>query len=62
MDCSLPGFSVHGILQAKIQASPGDLPDPGIQPGSLALQVDAGVQLQQPGIQPEGVSGAGKRN
>ena len=57
MDCSLPGFSVHGILQAKIQASPGDLPDPGIQPGSLALQVDAGVQPQQPGIQPKEMEG-----
>ena len=39
MDCSLPGSSVHGILQAKILewvpvSSPGDLPDPGIEPGS----------------------------
>ena len=35
--CSLPGFSVHGILQARIlqrAAVPpvGDLPDPGIEP------------------------------
>ena len=34
--CSLPGFSVPGILQARIYsgwpfASPEDLPDPGIQ-------------------------------
>ena len=37
MDCSLPGFSVHRILQARILewvAMPpsGDLPDPGIKP------------------------------
>ena len=42
MDCSSPGFSVHGILQARILGlpfpSPGDLPDPGIEPGSPALQ------------------------
>ena len=34
--------SVHGILQAKILEwvavpSPGDLPKPGVEPGSLAL-------------------------
>ena len=39
MDCSLPGFSVHGIFQARILEfpSPGDLPNPGIEPGSPAL-------------------------
>ena len=36
MDCSPPGSSVHGILQARILewlpfSSPGDLPDPGIE-------------------------------
>ena len=36
MDCSLPGSSVHGILQARILewvaiASSRDLPDPGIK-------------------------------
>ena len=41
MDYSLPGSSVHGILQARIWngllfPSPWDLPDPGIEPGSLA--------------------------
>ena len=72
MGCSLPGFSLHGILQARVlewvaisfsrvayQAppsmrfsrqeywnelpfpSPGDLPNPGIEPGSLAFQADA---------------------
>ena len=47
MDCSLSGSSVHGIFQARvlewiaISFSPGDLPDPGIEPGSPALQADA---------------------
>ena len=45
MDCSLPGFSVCGIFQARILewlplGTPGDLSDPGIKPkpfASLAL-------------------------
>ena len=42
MDCSLAGSSVHGILQEGILEwlpcpPPGDLPDPGINPASLAL-------------------------
>ena len=42
---SLPGSSVHGISQARIMGglpflSPGNLPNPGIEPGSPALQVD----------------------
>ena len=44
MDCSLPGSSVHGILQARVLewvASPGDLPNPGIEPRSPALRADA---------------------
>ena len=46
MDCSLPGSSLHGILQARILErlpfpSPGDLPDPGIEPRSPALEADA---------------------
>ena len=45
-DCSPPGSSVHGILQARICTglpcpSPGDLPDPGIEPASLALRADS---------------------
>ena len=45
MDCSLPGSSVHGIFQARILEwvaipSPGDLPNPGIEPESPALQAD----------------------
>ena len=43
MDCSLPGSSVHGTFQAKYCRrlpfpSPGDLPKPGIEPGSPELQ------------------------
>ena len=41
MDFSLPGSSVHGISQARILEwvafeSPGDFPEPGIKPASLA--------------------------
>ena len=44
--CSPPGSSVHGILQAGILEwvaipSPGDLRNPGINPGSPALQADS---------------------
>ena len=46
MDCDPPGSSVHGILQTRILEwlavpSPGDLPDPGIKPGSPAVQTDS---------------------
>ena len=39
-------YTVHGILQARILEwvafpSPGDLPNPGIKPGSPALQADS---------------------
>ena len=42
MDCSQPGFSVHGILQARIvewvECPPlEDLPDPEIKPNLLYL-------------------------
>ena len=40
MDCSPPGSSVHGILQARIQewdAIPFSLPDRGIKSASPAL-------------------------
>ena len=41
MDCSLPGSSVHGILQEEYWSGlpfplPGDLPNPGIELKSLA--------------------------
>ena len=44
---SPPDSSVYGILQARILPfkkpfpSPRDLPNPGIEPGSPALQTDA---------------------
>ena len=46
MDCSHPGSSVHGIFQARILEwlpipTPGDLPNPGIEPRSPALQADS---------------------
>ena len=46
MDCSLPGFSVQGRLQARILewfaiSFFRDLPDPGIKPGSPALQANS---------------------
>ena len=46
VDCSPPVSSVHGISQAKYWSglpfpSPRDLPDPGIEPGSPALQADS---------------------
>ena len=46
IDCSPPGSSVRGISQARILEwlpfpSPGDLPDPGIKPGSPELQADS---------------------
>ena len=44
VDYSLPGSSAHGILQARILEgvsisfpSPGDLPNPGMEPASPAL-------------------------
>ena len=46
MDCSPPGSFLHGILQERYWSglpfpSPGDLPDPGIEPGYPAFQADA---------------------
>ena len=47
MDCSLPGSSVHGVLQARILEwlpwlPPGDLPDPEIKLESLRSPALAG--------------------
>ena len=44
--CYPVDYTVHGILQARILdcvpiPSPGDLPNPGIKPGSPTLQVDS---------------------
>ena len=46
MDYSLPGSSVHGIIHQEYWSGlpcppPGDLPDPGIKPGSPALHADS---------------------
>ena len=46
MDCSPPGFSVHVILLARILEQvaisvPGNLPDPGMERESPALQADS---------------------
>ena len=43
MDCSPPSSSVHGDSPDKntIHGNPGDLPNPGIEPRSPALQVDS---------------------
>ena len=58
MDCSPPGFSVHGILQARIlEQMPfppsGDLPDSRIKtafPAAPALQVNS-LPLSHQGVQ-----------
>ena len=43
MNCSLPGYSIHGILQARILEwiAISFLPDPGIEPMSPAFQADS---------------------
>ena len=46
MDCSPPGSSVHGFFQTRVLewiaiSFSGDLPDPGIEPGSPELQADS---------------------
>ena len=46
VDCSPPGFSVHGFPSHEYWSGlpfppPGDLPDPGIKPRSPALQADS---------------------
>ena len=54
MNCSPPGSSVHGILQARILSGsplPGDLPDPGNEPTSFvsrALQANS-LPTEPPG-------------
>ena len=53
MDCSPPGSSAHGILQAIIRewvawvacSPPGDLPDSGIEPTSLVSCIVGGLVL-----------------
>ena len=59
VDCSPPGSSVPGMLQATIlewvatpssrgSSQPRDLPNPGIEPRSPALQMDS-LQSEPPG-------------
>jgi len=53
MDCSSPGPSLHGILQAKILDWVAihfsrDPPDPEIEPGSLTLQANS-LPSESPG-------------
>ena len=53
MDCSLPASSIHGIFQARVLEwvaipSPGDLPNPGIDPRSPALQADSFLPTESP--------------
>ena len=48
VDCSLPGSSVHGVLQARILEwvailSTRDLPDSRIEPASLMSSALAGM-------------------
>ena len=57
-----PGSSLHEILQARILDGlpflfPGDLPDPGIEPGSPALQADS--LLSEPPGKPLGIDNLG---
>ena len=56
MDCSLPGSSVHGILQARILEwvtfpSPGDLPDPGFESGGQNIGASASASVLPVNIQ-----------
>ena len=54
MDCSLKGFSVHGIFQARVlEWLPSqDLHDPGIEPMSPALA--SGFFTTEPPGKPQG--------
>ena len=53
LGCNLLGSSVHGILQARILKwvafpSPGDLPDPGIEPRSPGKELQADSLPSEP--------------
>ena len=57
MGCSLPNSSVMGFSRQEYWnglpfPSPGDVPDPGIEPESLVLQADA-LLSEPPGSQGE---------
>ena len=66
VDCSLPGFSIHGILQARILEwvtfpSPGDLPDSWIESGSPALEADTSTS-EPPGKPMDPLWGSSKHS
>ena len=48
MECSMPGSSVHGILQARILEEVAIPFIPGIEPGSPALHADS-LKSEPPG-------------
>ena len=53
LDCSLPGSSVHGVFWEYWSGwpfpLPGDLPDPGMEPASLASPaLEEGSLLAEP--------------
>ena len=56
MVCGPPGSSIHGILQEYCSGLPfpfpGDLPDPGIELVSTALQADS-LPSEPPGKPPK---------
>ena len=60
MDCSPPGFSVHGISQTRILEqlpfpTPGDLPNPGVETASPASpELTGGVLSTAPSQKPIG--------
>jgi len=58
MDCSLPGFSVHGVSQARILewvaiSFSRRSSDPGIKPAYPALQADS-LPTEPQGKKPPG--------
>ena len=62
MDYNPSGSFVHGILQERILEwvafpSPRDLPDPGVKPGSPALQTDS-LPTEPPGKRMKGITEA----
>ena len=63
LDCSLLGSSVHGIARQEYWSGwpfppPGDLPDPGIEPGSLvSLALAGGFFTTAPPGKPSPIKG-----
>ena len=56
MDCSPPGFSVHGIFPARSGLPfppPGDLPDPGIELSPVSLALAGGLFTTEPPGKPK---------